>query len=187
MGDADARLLEMIAAHVGTAVAAAQRHEALERILVRAGAALTAAEGDDDARTAVAVGRRLGLGDAALRDLALAALMADEGVATPIDEHAVTLRDEPPTTLPDALAMLVPDEPPPAPTDPLEGARTLRVHAREHWDGTGPAGLAGDAIPLGARVLAACAARANGAALVRGSGTRFDPAVVEALIATTQP
>ncbi|MFL5580742.1 MAG: diguanylate cyclase [Gemmatimonadaceae bacterium] len=145
MGDADARLLEMIAAHVGAAVAAAARQEELERILLGAAAALAEADGSDDTRTAVAVGRRLGMGDAALRDLAL----------------AVLLRGEPASTAADAL----------------DGARALLLHAREHWDGTGPGGAAGDAIPLAARVLAAL----EEPNAVDGSDTRFDPAVVAAV------
>ena len=70
--------------------------------------------------------------------------------------------------------------------------------ARERYDGTGyPDGLAGDDIPLGARVIAACAAlaamtsdrphadrRDTTAALEelnRAAGTQFDPQVVAAL------
>ena len=70
--------------------------------------------------------------------------------------------------------------------------------AREHYDGTGyPDGLAGEDIPLGARIIAACAAlaamtsdrpyadeRDTAAALEelnRAAGTQFDPQVVAAL------
>jgi two-component system cell cycle response regulator len=70
--------------------------------------------------------------------------------------------------------------------------------AREHYDGTGyPDGLAGDDIPLGARIIAACAAlaamtsdrphahrRHTAAALnelSRAAGTQFDPQIVVAL------
>jgi HD-GYP domain-containing protein (c-di-GMP phosphodiesterase class II) len=74
--------------------------------------------------------------------------------------------------------------------DALVGA-LLRA-ARERWDGGGPSGLAGEAIPLPARVLAACAAfQATGATqsaieeLRRGAATRFDPAVVAAVLAET--
>ena len=68
----------------------------------------------------------------------------------------------------------------------------------EHWDGDGyPDGLAGEAIPLVARIVCACdafsamttdrpyrAARTSGEArdeMVRCAGTQFDPAVVDAL------
>jgi HD-GYP domain-containing protein (c-di-GMP phosphodiesterase class II) len=72
--------------------------------------------------------------------------------------------------------------------------------SHERWDGTGyPDGLAGEQIPLEARIICACdaynamtttrpyrEAMAPGAAaaeLVRCSGTQFDPAVVEAVLA----
>ena len=70
------------------------------------------------------------------------------------------------------------------------------LHHHERWDGTGyPGGLAGDAIPLPARILAAadafdamiCRRRLNQtqavAELELGAGTQFDPAVVAALVA----
>jgi putative nucleotidyltransferase with HDIG domain len=72
--------------------------------------------------------------------------------------------------------------------------------AHERWDGRGyPDGLAGEDIPLGARIICACdaynamvterpykAAMSRGAAvaeLARCRGTQFDPQVVEALLA----
>ena len=83
--------------------------------------------------------------------------------------------------------------------DVLAGARILAAApalvpagvlvraCREHWDGGGfPEGLAGERIPLGARIVAAaatCAVEGVGA-LRDGAGTRFDPAVVEAVLAT---
>ncbi len=76
-------------------------------------------------------------------------------------------------------------------------ARLVRS-CHEWWDGTGyPDGLAGTAIPLGARIIAACdaydamtsercyqAARSSDDAIAelrRCSGTQFDPAVIDAL------
>jgi two-component system cell cycle response regulator len=76
-------------------------------------------------------------------------------------------------------------------------ARLVRT-SHERWDGCGyPDGLAGTAIPLGARIIAACdayeamtsercyqAARSSDdaiAELQRNSGTQFDPAVVDAM------
>ena len=72
--------------------------------------------------------------------------------------------------------------------------------SHERWDGAGyPDGLAGEAIPLGARIVAVCdaysamrQARAYGAVLDdaqaraelrRCAGTQFDPAMVEAFCA----
>lgn len=80
---------------------------------------------------------------------------------------------------------------------PLRGAADLLYAAREQWDGDGyPRGLAGERIPAGARIVtlavawdAMTSSRAHRRALsheearreiVAGSGTMFDPAVVEA-------
>ena len=79
----------------------------------------------------------------------------------------------------------------------LRPAIPMIRHHHEWWDGTGyPDGLAGDAIPLGARIISACEAfdvLVSGspwrkaladsdavAELRRCSGTQFDPAVVAA-------
>jgi diguanylate cyclase (GGDEF)-like protein len=73
------------------------------------------------------------------------------------------------------------------------------LHHHERWDGTGyPSGLAGDEIPLGARILFVADAfdamtserayreqrseREALAELERGAGTQFDPLVVEAFV-----
>lgn len=78
-------------------------------------------------------------------------------------------------------------------------AREIALHHHERWDGRGyPSGLAGEAIPLAARIVAVidvfdaltnrrpykeawplAAARAE---IERGSGTQFDPAVVAAFL-----
>ncbi len=79
-------------------------------------------------------------------------------------------------------------------------ARLVRS-THERWDGTGyPDGLAGEQIPLGARIIVVCDAfdamtseRPYGSAtspddaiaeLRRGAGTQFDPAVVDAFVVT---
>jgi hypothetical protein len=77
----------------------------------------------------------------------------------------------------------------------LECVAVLLRFARERWDGDGPDGLRGDRIPLGSRVLTACAgfaadpegyrSRRGGDRVLRQaqavSGTALDPAVVAAL------
>jgi len=82
----------------------------------------------------------------------------------------------------------------------LEAVSGWVLHHHERWDGTGyPDGLAGEAIPLPARILAAVDAfdvlvsdhiyrgrlsQAQALAeLKRGAGTHFDPTVVETLVA----
>jgi HD domain len=56
-------------------------------------------------------------------------------------------------------------------------ARLVRS-AHERWDGSGyPDGLAGEAIPLGARIIAVCAAGPEERR--EGAGTRFDPWLAE--------
>jgi putative nucleotidyltransferase with HDIG domain len=111
------------------------------------------------ARWAVLVGSELGLGTDDLADVAVAARLHDLGQAGvpdrilhkpgPLDEaewaavrrHAVLGAE---------VLALVPH---------LEGAALLVRHHHERWDGRGhPDGLVGDAIPLGARVIAVCEA-----------------------------
>ncbi len=71
----------------------------------------------------------------------------------------------------------------------LGRAAALAAAADERWDGSGPLGLGGEAIPRAARALAAAegwidaggqGAEAALAALEIGSGARYDPAAVEA-------
>jgi two-component system, cell cycle response regulator len=82
----------------------------------------------------------------------------------------------------------------------MEPVARLVRHSHERWDGLGyPDGLAGEAIPLGSRIVFVCSAfhdmtsdRAHHAALdpldalaqlQRGAGSQFDPAVVRAFCA----
>jgi response regulator RpfG family c-di-GMP phosphodiesterase len=86
----------------------------------------------------------------------------------------------------------------------LQPVLPLIRHHHERWDGQGfPDHLAGDAAPLGARILAVCDTfdeLQNGHLvqppltreearfmLQRGRGTQFDPAVLDAFIAMTEP
>ena len=87
-----------------------------------------------------------------------------------------------------------------APVEFLATVRQLVRHEHERWDGDGyPDGLAGVAIPLGARVICVCDAydamvsnRPYRSAmsvedalgeLRAGAGNQFDPAVVDAVVA----
>jgi hypothetical protein len=136
---------------------------------------------------AVAIGKRLGLNSEELTRLKAAAKLHDVGALRarvwlePTDEErlAVAL----------AGAELV----------GFTGDRRLIAalrHQHENFDGSGsPDGLSGDAIPLTARIIAVAdaydtVAREHGqtqaiAGLNEGAGSKFDPDVVEALIAST--
>ena len=86
-----------------------------------------------------------------------------------------------------------------APIEALANVVPVVRSSHERWDGGGyPDGLAGEEIPLGARIVAVCDAyramveprpyrpaldlEAARAELDRCSGTQFDPAVVTALL-----
>jgi putative nucleotidyltransferase with HDIG domain len=160
----------------------------------------TAAHAREVADLAVDVGSRLGMKPDELRTLSYGALLHDIG--------KIGVRGE---------ILHKPGELTAAEYDEMKehtvvGARMLEripyfrdVHplvrgSHERWDGDGyPDGLAGEAIPLGARIIAACDAfhamtsdrpyrdalspRQAAAELERCAGTQFDPAVIEALVA----
>jgi putative two-component system response regulator len=86
----------------------------------------------------------------------------------------------------------------------LAGAADILRALREHFDGTGyPAGLSGESIPIGARVLAAADAYDTmthpqthrdplspaevRAELLRGRGTQFDPRAADSLLGRIRP
>jgi putative two-component system response regulator len=106
------------------------------------------------ARYAVAVGRSLGVGPAGLRDLRLGGYLHDLGkIAVP--DHI--LLKPGPLDLAERERMrahagmgaeLV------LGLRTLDGVRPIMRHHHERWDGSGyPDGLAGEAIPLGARII----------------------------------
>ncbi|MEA2332794.1 MAG: hypothetical protein QOH58_2932 [Thermoleophilaceae bacterium] len=207
--EGDVTMLRAAAHQVSAALYSALLHEQLERAQLGTAEALRAAL---DARAAStfegpasmvqwceAVGRRLGMGEDDLRALRYAATLHDIGeLGVP---EAILNKPGPLTT----------DERPAVERHPLiaEGilspveflADTLPLvrAAHERWDGGGyPDGLAGEEIPLGARVLFACdcyeamtTARPYRAALTaadaeaelrRVAGTQLDPTVVAALL-----
>ncbi|MEA2422581.1 MAG: hypothetical protein QOF55_1680 [Thermoleophilaceae bacterium] len=167
--EADVRLLETVAAALGSALRSATQYEQLERAYLATAEALGSALESKDAhaadharsivRNAETVGRTLGMTPEELRDLRYAAAFHDIGkVAVPerilnkpgpltesekreVERHAEV-----------GAAIL-------SEVDFLAGVLPLVRHCHEHWDGGGyPDGLAGDRIPLGARVILVCVA-----------------------------
>jgi diguanylate cyclase (GGDEF)-like protein len=152
------------------------------------------------ARYAALIGAGLGFDDEALGDLRLAAILHDVGkIAVP---EAVLRKPEPLTaaerTLVERHAAVGGDIV--ARIDGLEALAPWVRHSHEHVDGSGyPDGLAGEDIPLEARILSVADAfdavtseRPYSAALPvddalaelrRCAGTQFDPASVEVLCA----
>jgi diguanylate cyclase (GGDEF)-like protein len=206
----DVRLVETVADQVGAALRSASLYEQLERAYLGTAQALVAALEAKDAYTAEharsiveqaeKVGIRLGLDDASLRDLRFAAVFHDIGkIAVPeaILSKAGPLTDEERAIM---ERHTIVGEQILAPVEFLAGVRVLVRHEHERWDGAGyPDKLAGEAIPLGSRIIFACdalhamtsdrpyrAALSQEEALAelrRHSGTQFDPKVVEALLA----
>ena len=143
------------------------------------------------------VGRVLGLDAAALRDVEHAAVLHDIGK---IGIPSELLRKRGPLSSGEREHMRAHPEIGARILEPVERLRQLAPLVRfshECWDGSGyPDGLAGQQIPLGARIIAVCDAfdamvsdrpyrggRSTAEALVelrKHAGTQFDPAVVDA-------
>jgi HD-GYP domain-containing protein (c-di-GMP phosphodiesterase class II) len=170
--------------------------------VVEADDAYTAAHSRDVVELTLSVANELALSPGELRDAEFAALLHDVGKVRIPNE----IINKPGKLTPEERAVIE--------THTIEGERMLHrvggllghigriVRAcHERWDGTGyPDGLAGEEIPLVARIVACCDAfnamtsdRSYRKAmplevaideLLRGSGTQFDPQVVDALIAT---
>jgi HD-GYP domain-containing protein (c-di-GMP phosphodiesterase class II) len=147
---------------------------------------------------------RLGLESHEVATVRLAAELHDVGKAAipreilhkaaPLDEHEwAFIRSH--TTIGERIVLAAPA---------LAGTAHLVRASHERVDGTGyPDGLAGDAIPLGARIIAVCDAfdamvadrpyrKARSVAdavaeLRRCAGTQFDPQVVEIICDLVQP
>ncbi len=207
--DEDARLVQIVADQLGAALRSAELYNQLENAYLATADALSAALDARDARAprgdgpisglCEAVGIRLGMKGAALRDLRYGAALHDIGkIAVP-----ETILDKPGDLDPEERAVIerhpLVGEQMLSPVEFLAGVAPLVRHEHERWDGTGyPDGLAGERIPLGARIIFACdayramvsvrpyreslpEARAR-EELRRNSGSQFDPAVVGALL-----
>jgi PAS domain-containing protein len=208
--DAEKRLLEGIAEIAGIAVQRARLHQHLQDANVQMVMALAHMMASRDAYTArhservmalaEAVAREMGCSDHEVRDIRRAARLHDIGkVGLPdavlrkptalTDEEWSVVRQHP--LLGEEILRSV---------DRLRGPAKLVRHHQETWDGTGyPDGLKGEAIPLGARILAVVDAfgaitesrpyrparsRAEAVAEIkRCAGSQFDPGVVAAFCA----
>jgi len=206
---ADIALAELLVGHLEVLLAQFEHAESVERLYRETLASLTSAleakDGYADAHTrevsnlAVAVARRLGASEELVQAIELGALLHDIGkIRVP---ESVLNKD----------SALDDDEWAVVRTHPLVGERILAPiealatvvpivrSCHERWDGRGyPDGLAGEEIPLGARIVAVCDAframveprpyrpaldrETARAELERCSGTQFDPAVVTALL-----
>jgi diguanylate cyclase (GGDEF)-like protein len=207
--EADARLIETVADQLGAALRSATLYEQLERAYIGTAEALGAALEAKDAHTAdharsivssaEAVGRLLGLGGTALRDVRYGAAFHDIGkIAVPesILNKPGPLTDE---ERAEVERHVVVGEQILAPVEFLSEVRSLVRHGHERWDGTGyPDRLQGEAIPLGSRIILVCdaydamtsdrpyrrAMRDDDARqeLRRFSRSQFDPRAVDALL-----
>ncbi|MFN8113544.1 MAG: diguanylate cyclase [Solirubrobacterales bacterium] len=205
----DLLFADTIASAIGAAIHRTKLYAELEGTFMRTLAVLsdaleakdsyTAAHAREVADLAVEVGEMLGMEPDELRTLSYGALLHDIGK---IGVRSEILHK------PAALTAAEYEE---MKEHTVVGARMLEripyfndVHplvrcSHERWDGDGyPDGLAGEAIPLGARVIAACDAfhamtsdrpyreamtpQRAVSELERCSGTQFDPAVIDVLV-----
>ena len=206
----DARLLRAVADQLAAALRSATLYEQLERAYLGTAEALSAALQAKDSYTAEhsrslvqraeAVGRMLGMPEPELRTLRYGAAFHDIGkLAVP-----EAILNKPGPLTPEELDVVqrhtVIGEQILAPIEFLADVLPLVRSAHERWDGAGyPDELAGEEIPLGARIVFACdtyeamtAPRPYRAALPeeqaraelrRVAGSQLDPRVVDALLA----
>jgi diguanylate cyclase (GGDEF)-like protein len=205
----DVELARALTDIASLALANAHRFEELDRVYVSTIEALAGALEAQDrytsdhahalAEMAVDLGESLGLEEAQLRELELAALFHDIGK---IGVPSEIIRKPGPLTPQERQIMnqhTIIGEQILAPVAFLDPIRPVVRACHERWDGRGyPDGLAGDAIPLAARIVFVCDAyhamttdrpyrRALSKSeavrrLKRASGTQFDPTVVSAFL-----
>ena len=208
-GEREVRLLGGLAHQAKLAIASASSYEGLERSFVSTVEALAnALEANDEYTSTHArwisdlslhVGRELGLNDVELKRLELGALLHDIGkIGIPnniltkpgrltAEERAVI------ETHPVLGERII------APIDRLQDVRSIVRHCHERWDGHGyPDGIAGEDIPLEARIIFVCDAyhamtsdrpyrhRLSHPEATRrlhaAAGTQFDPHIVDACL-----
>jgi len=207
--DDDARLVQTVADQVGSALRSAMLYKRLDSAYIGTAQALaraletgdreSAEESSEVIEWATAVGRRLGMTEDEVRSLRLAAIFHDIGKVSLSDE---LLNKREPLTDDERRQVerhVIVGERILSSVDFLDDVRPLVRHAHERWDGTGyPDGLAGEDIPLGARIVHACdayeamtAGRPYRAALsvadareqlAAGASSQFDQGVVGALL-----
>ena len=208
--DRSMRLLAGVAHQVKLAIANASSFESLERTFLSTVEALAnALEANDEYTSSHArwitdlslhVGRELGLDARTLKRLELGALFHDIGkigIPEAILAKPGPLDDEEWKIVrlhPELGARIL------APIERLDEVCEIVLHCHEHWDGSGyPNGLAGEEIPLEARVILVCDAyhamtsdrayrkrlpeKEARRRLEEAAGTQFDPKVVEVFLA----
>ncbi len=205
-GDRELRLLAGMAHQARLAIANASSYEGLERTFVSTVEALAnALEANDESTSTHArwitnlslrVGRELGLGEEALKRLELGALLHDIGkIGVP---DSILFKPGRLSASERSLVEMHPilGERIIAPIDQLQDVRGIVRHCHERWDGRGyPDGLAGEDIPVEARIILVCDAyhamttdrpyrrRLSHPEATRrlreGAGTQFDPQVVD--------
>jgi diguanylate cyclase (GGDEF)-like protein/putative nucleotidyltransferase with HDIG domain len=209
-GPDDLVFADLLAGHIGAALDRSRLFSDLESAFTTTLAMLsdalerkdayTAAHADEVADLSVAVARRLGLSEDDVRTINYGGLLHDIGkigIPSEIILKPAKLTDEEfeiikqHTIIGADMLSRIPF---------FEDVVPVVRSAHERWDGGGyPDGLAGEDIPLGARIICACDAynamiterpykssMPRGAAvaeLARCRGTQFDPQVVEALLA----
>ena len=208
-GERELRLLGGLAHQAKLAIANASSYEGLERTFVSTVEALAnALEANDEYTSAHArwisdlslrVGEELGLDERTLKQLELGALLHDIGkIGIPNDilskaGRLTAAERRIVETHPELGERII------APIDRLQSVCPIVRHCHERWDGAGyPDGLSGEDIPLESRIIFVCDAYhamttdrpyrqslSHAEAIRRleeGSGTQFDPRVVEAAL-----
>ena len=209
-GAADSGLAHLVVGHVEALIAQFENAAAVERLYretlgslsnaLEAKDGYTGAHAQEVCSLAVSVARRLGLATAGLQAVELGALLHDIGkirVPESILNKPGALTDEEwdvMRTHPEAGETIL------APIASLRQVLPIVRGSHERWDGRGyPDGLAGEDIPVGARIVAVCDAframveprpyrpalgrEAALEELAANAGGQFDPGCVEALLA----